>query len=71
MTRILILSGLMSLGCTISPVIDAPGNSGTNDLYDTCRRAAKDYCKYVIQAHDNDTKACVAKSTYECVTGKD
>ena len=71
MIRSLIIGALLTLGCTVSPVIsgDPTGGHGS-DLYNVCRRAAKDYCRYVSEAPDDEMKACVARSTYECVSAR-
>ncbi len=61
---------LVGLSCRISPVITAPDDGGGHQMYDDCRRAAKDYCRDVIGASKEDMKACVSQSTFECLSGR-
>ena len=71
MIRSLIIGALLTLGCTFSPVLTGvPTGSQRSDLYDACRRAAKDYCRDVSATADDEMKACVARSTYECVSAR-
>lgn len=69
MKLIVLLFALSGLACTISPVIADPGNRGGSDRYSGCRRAAKDYCRHVVEADDDDMDRCVANSTFECLSG--
>jgi len=68
MKLIVLLIALSGLACTISPVIADPGDRGSGDRYSGCRRAAKDYCRHVIEADDDDMDKCVANSTFECLS---
>jgi len=68
MRVILIFLALMGLSCTISPVITDPA-VGEDDLYGACRRAAKEYCRQVVEVPETDMRKCVAQSTFDCVSG--
>jgi hypothetical protein len=68
MKLIVLLIALSGLACTVSPVITDPGERGS-DRYSDCRRAAKDYCRHVVDADDDDMDRCVANSTFECLSG--
>ena len=70
MKLIVLLIALSGLACTISPVIADPGgNRDSSGRYSGCKRAAKDYCRHVIEADDDDMDKCVANSTFECLSG--
>ena len=62
---VILATGLAA--CTFSPVI-GDGNLGAGDRYGTCRRAARDVCKY-RESSEDERKRCVAQATYSCVTG--
>jgi len=62
-----ILGALAASACSVSPVITDPGDSA-GDRYGSCRRAARDVCKY-READDEARKQCVAEATYVCVKG--
>ncbi len=61
-----ILGALAASACSVSPVITDPGGDG--DRYGSCRRAARDVCKY-RESGDDARKQCVAEATYDCVKG--
>ncbi len=63
-----ILGALAASACRISPVITDPGGDGAGDRYASCRRAARDVCKY-RESGDDARKQCVAEATYKCVKG--
>ncbi len=68
-TFVLVLA-LVSLSCTISPVITDPSRDGVGrDHYDSCKRASKDYCREVLGTAADEMAKCVANFTYECLTG--
>ena len=62
-----VLSGCLSLGCSLAPVISVPEMAGTS--YDDCTLAAENYCDLVIGVGEDDREGCVAKYTYQCVSG--
>ena len=64
---IAVVAGCLALGCTLAPVVTVP-EAETND-YDGCEQAARDYCEHVVGATDRDSDECVAKYTYQCVSG--
>jgi hypothetical protein len=68
MKLIALLIAVSGLACTVSPVITEPQNGGS-DRYSDCRRAARDYCRHVLEVEDDGMKRCVANSTYECLAG--
>jgi hypothetical protein len=68
MKILLLLLALAGLSCQISPVI-TPTEEGGSERYDDCRRAAKDYCRDVLGVAKEDTKECVSKATFECISG--
>jgi len=61
---VILIAGLV--GCRISPVIGDGGGGG--DPYNSCRRAARDVCKY-RESGDEARKECVAEATFQCITG--
>ena len=71
MPRILIIVlAAVGLSCSISPVVTEPMGRGDN-RYSDCRRASRDYCENVIgTAGGEDSRSCVAKHTFECVSGQ-
>jgi hypothetical protein len=68
MKLIALLIAVSGLACTVSPVITDPAR-GESDRYSDCRRAAKDYCRHVIDASESEMDRCVANSTFECLSG--
>jgi hypothetical protein len=60
------LAALTAVGCEISPIVSAPEPPDT--LYDDCKRAARDYCEYVVQPRAGDMERCVATHAFECVS---
>ena len=64
---IAVVAGCLALGCTLAPVVTVPESEGTD--YDDCQRAARSYCEDVISANDRDSDECVAKYTFQCVSG--
>ena len=68
-TTALVALATLATACQISPVITDPG-SGSGDRYADCRRASRAYCEDV-RGHDDGgaLRKCVAKATYECVSG--
>ena len=70
--RILIPLLLASaLGCQISPEVVTTDPSQTTGRYDDCRRAARDYCRYVVQASDAEKDRCVAEQAFACLRGSE
>jgi hypothetical protein len=67
MRILLLLLTALSLSCTISPVVTPVEESG-GDRYGACRRAARDYCRDVVGAGDEDMKRCVSESTFNCLS---
>jgi hypothetical protein len=67
MKLIAICLAVLSLACTVSPVIADPSDSD-DDRYSACRRAASDYCRDVAGGGDEGQRACVSKATYDCVS---
>ena len=69
MKLIVLLIALSGLACTISPVIADPGRDRDGSgRYSGCKRAAKDYCRHVVEADDDEMDRCVANSTFECLS---
>jgi hypothetical protein len=69
MARTLILAlAVVGLSCSISPVVTEPFDGGGNSRYSDCRRAARDYCSDVVGASGEESRSCVAKHTFECVS---
>jgi hypothetical protein len=58
----------LSLACTISPVVTDPGSDG-GDIYDSCRRASRDYCRDALDTPPSELDKCVAEATYNCIAG--
>jgi hypothetical protein len=70
MKLIVLLIALSGLACTVSPVITDPGSDGgSSERYSGCKRAAKDYCRHVVEADEDEMDRCVANSTFECLSG--
>ncbi|MEE9279048.1 MAG: hypothetical protein V3V67_02625 [Myxococcota bacterium] len=67
--RLVLASALVSLSCTISPVVTDPHESGSDSRYESCRRAARDFCKYSADTPESQMKSCVAQRAYECTSG--
>jgi hypothetical protein len=65
---IAVVAGCLALGCTLAPVTTIPESRTTG--YDDCERAARDYCEEVVGARDRAEDECVAKHTFQCVSGK-
>jgi hypothetical protein len=68
MKNTLLALGLLSLGCTISPVVTDP-MPRHGDRYAECRRAAKEYCREVVNAPSNEMDRCVADHAFRCTSG--
>ena len=64
---IAVVAGCLALGCRIAPVV-SDTQVGTSH-YDDCEQAARDYCEHVVGARDRESDECVAKYTYQCVSG--
>jgi len=62
-----VVAGCLALGCTLAPVVTVPEAETTG--YDDCERAARDYCEDVVGARDRDSDECIAKYTFQCVSG--
>jgi hypothetical protein len=58
---------VLSVACTISPVVTDPGSH--SDRYSDCQQAARGYCRYVADAAPSETDKCTAEATYKCVVG--
>ncbi len=77
MKRLFVLaSALFSLSCHISPVVTADdlcsdqGWTRRNDSqYESCQRAARDFCKYALDTPESQMNSCVAQRAYECTSG--
>jgi hypothetical protein len=48
-------------------VVTVPPSETTT--YDDCERAAESYCEHVIGASDAELEGCVAKYTFQCISG--
>jgi hypothetical protein len=70
MKNLLLVTSLVLLGCTISPVVSDPRPHGT-DRYAECRRAAKDYCREVVNSPSAEMDRCVADHAFRCTSGGD
>lgn len=57
---------LPALGCEIAPVVSTPELPNTR--YEDCRRAADDYCTYVVRPRVDEMQHCVAQHAYQCVS---
>jgi hypothetical protein len=64
----LLAIAFLALGCTISPVVSDP-RERSSEVYSDCRRAAKDYCREVVNAPSNEVDRCVADYAYRCTSG--
>ena len=70
MIRLVLLLALAGLACRIAPVITEPSRGGgRSDRYHDCKRAAEDYCEYVLETSDQGMKKCVSKAAFECISG--
>ncbi len=70
MIRLVLLLALTGLACRIAPVITEPTRGGGGgDRYHDCKRAAEDYCEYVLEASDEGMKKCVSEAVFDCITG--
>jgi hypothetical protein len=65
----ILLAALLGLACQLSPVVTTPTDEG-NSRYADCRRASRDYCKHVLAVDDDEKDECVAKRTFECLSGE-
>jgi len=61
------VAGCLVLGCSLAPVISVPEMESTS--YDDCALAAENYCELVIGAGEDDLEGCVAKYTFQCISG--
>ncbi len=61
------VAGCLVLGCSLAPVISVPEMERTS--YDDCGLAAENYCELVIGAGEDDLEGCVAKYTFQCISG--
>jgi len=68
MKHTLLAIALCAAGCTISPVVTDP-TARHSDRYSDCRRAAKEYCREVVNPSDDDEDRCVAEHAYRCTSG--
>ena len=68
MKAILITLAVALAGCEISPVVSEP-MSREPDRYHSCRRAARDYCREVVQPPAAELDRCVADAAYRCLSG--
>lgn len=68
MKRWVLLLALVALGCQISPVITDPEQGGSG-RYDDCRRAARNYCRDVMGAIEDEMQRCVSEHVFRCVSG--
>jgi hypothetical protein len=62
-----VVVGSLALGCTLNPVVTVP-QTGSNH-YDACEQAAQNYCEQVVKAGDGELEGCVAKYTFQCISG--
>jgi hypothetical protein len=64
----LALIAVLALSCRISPVITDKADP-SSDRYSECKRAAREYCKHVVDPAQSEMDGCVAKYAFECVSG--
>ena len=64
----LALLAVMALSCRIAPVITDKSDP-SSDRYSDCKRAAREYCRHVIDPAQSEMDGCVAKYAFECVSG--
>ena len=64
----LALLAVMALSCRIAPVITDKSDPAS-DRYSECKRAAREYCRHVIDPSQSEMDGCVAKYAFECVSG--
>jgi hypothetical protein len=69
MRTLVLLVSLLGFACQLSPVITVPEEPTGGHHYDDCRQAARAYCRDVLEVSHAEMKHCVAKSTYECLSG--
>jgi hypothetical protein len=62
-----VIAGSLALGCRIAPVV-SDTQLGTSH-FDDCDQAARNYCEHVVKAGDNELEGCVAKYTFQCISG--
>ena len=62
-----VAAGVLALGCRIAPVV-SDTQVGTSN-YDDCERASRNYCERVVRASDAELEDCVAKYTFQCISG--
>ena len=62
-----VVVGCVALGCSLAPVVAAPQTESS--AYDDCELAAENYCELVIGATEDELERCVAKHTFQCVSG--
>lgn len=62
-----VVAGSLALGCRIAPVV-SDARLGTSH-FDDCEQAAQNYCEYVVGAGESDLEGCVAKYTFQCISG--
>lgn len=61
------VGGGLALGCRIAPVVSDAKLGGSR--YDDCEQAARNYCEYVVEAGESELEGCVAKYTFQCISG--
>ncbi len=64
----LVLLAVMALSCRIAPVV-TDRSDPPSDRYSECKRAARDYCRHVVDPTQTEMDGCVAKYAYECLSG--
>jgi hypothetical protein len=62
-----VVGGSLAFGCRIAPVI-SDTRVGTSH-FDDCEQAARNYCEQVVGAGESDLEGCVAKYTFQCISG--
>jgi hypothetical protein len=67
LSSVAVILGCLALGCRIAPVV-SDTNVGTSH-FDDCDQAAQNYCELVVKADESDLDACVAKYTFQCISG--
>lgn len=68
-TLLALVAALGAAACQISPVVTDPNPPHSDDLYAQCREAARDYCRKVVGAADDELDRCVAEHAFRCVSG--
>lgn len=70
MRALVLMLALLIPACSISPVISDPGvGDDRRGAYGGCRKAARDYCRHVVDAGPGELEPCVAEHTLACVSG--